>query len=285
MRTTLSAALLCAVLAPLALGVSAPSLAPLPASSPKATAPPEIYHVTVRPLCSALRTKIAPSIGMILQNNKMIAKGPDMFKQYADARFSQSEGGQHMTVYKMQNLVLPLADNILAVQKLLDDPTVFPDKAYTEDDARKLQLKQQVLKSLADQQAALDIINGFVETQNMADMQHEGMGYIQQIAGTDNTKYRNTAVDNLSPTPDPQGRPPAFDDTVINAGLPPNPYEIDLTHLPGLTLGFNPISALREGVVYTQKDGQKEQDALAKTVDETVKICGGAQAPAPASTP
>jgi hypothetical protein len=287
MRTTISAALLCALLAPAVLTVAA-TAAPTPAPAPAAgsTAPPEIYHITVRPLCSALHTKIAPAIGMMLQNDQAIAKTPDMFKQYSQAQFTQSKAQQNMTVYHMENLVLPMASNILAVQKLLDDPSVFPATANNEDDRRKLELKDKVLKALADQQASLDIINGFVETQQLADMQHEGFGYIRAMTGNDQRSMPGgrDALSNVDPTPDPLGRPPAFDDTVINAGLPTNPYELDLTRVPGLVLGFNPVSALREGVVFTQTQGQKSEKSLAKSVDETVKICGG-EAPAPASTP
>lgn len=289
MRTTLSAALLCAFLTPAVLGAASPSPPPIvmPGEKSKATPPPEIYHVSVRPLCSALRTKIAPSIGMILQNDKMIAKSPGLFKQYSTARFSQSAGSQQMTVYKMQNLVLPLADNILAIQKLLDDPNVFPPTARDDQDKRKLELRNQVLQSLAQQQAALDIINGFVETQQLADMQHEGMGYIRQMVGNDQVSKQGQPdpFANIAPADDPQRRPQAFDDTVIAAGLPPNPYEVDLTRIPGLILGFNPISALQQGVEFTQSQGQKSENTLAQSVNETVKICNAGQAPAPASTP
>lgn len=288
MRISVSAALLCAFLAPVMLGAAAPGANSSPAPASEATAPPEIYHVSVRPLCSALRTKVAPSIGMILQNDKMISKGSDYFKQYADAAFSQGEGTKQMALYHMQNLVLPLANNILAVQKLLNDPSVFPAVASDDQDKRKLELKKQVLQSLAQQQASLDILNGFVETQNMADMQHEGFGYIRQMVGSDQVSKPGQVdpLANIAPTADPQGRPSVFDDTAINAGLPPNPYEIDLSRLPGLTVGFNPLNALREGVTYTQQAGKKAQDTLAHTVNQTVEICKTGQlAPAPASTP
>ena len=284
MRITLSAALLCAVLAPAVLG-AAP--APVPAPTAKGTPPPEIYHISVRPLCSALTTKIRPAIGMLLQNDRSIQQAPSLFKQYTDAAFSQSDARKSMSVYHMQNLVLPIADNLIAAQKLLNDPDVFPPVAQTEQDRQKLKLKQQVLKSLADQQAALDIINGFVETQNLSDMQHEGFGWIRSITdnGVASKNQGPNALDNIAPSTDPM-HPAPFDDTVINAGLSPNPYEIDLTRIPGLALGFNPVNALRDGVVWTQGQVKQSEDSLAKSVDQTVKICNG-QAPlaAPTSTP
>src|SRR5262249_23107328 len=155
----------------------------------------------------------------------------------------------------------------LAIQKLLEDPSVFPPKPQNQEDQRTLDLKNKLMQSLADQQAALDIINGFVETQQLASMQHEGFGYINAIAN--DGQIRNTGgvdpLHNIAPTADPL-HPQPFDDTVINAGLPTNPYEIDLTRVPGLTLGYNPVKSLQEGVEWSQSDGQKHEDTLAKTV-------------------
>ena len=47
-----------------------------------ASPPPTIYHVVTRPLCAQLHDRIAPAIGMILQNDTTIKKGPNYFKEY-----------------------------------------------------------------------------------------------------------------------------------------------------------------------------------------------------------
>lgn len=282
MRTILGSALVCAFLACIASAPAAPKASP----SPAPTAPPEIYHTVVHPVCSALSSKIRPAIGMLLENDQLIAKSPAMFKEYGMAQFNQSDAQKNLTVLHMEDLVTPLANNVLAIQKMLDDPSVFPPVARSQEDQRTLNLKNQLLESLADQQGALDIINGFVETQQLADMQHEGFGYIYAIAGSTGSASNTGGVDplhNIAPTADPL-HPSPFDDTVINAGLPTNPYEIDLTRVPGLTLGYNPVNSLKEGVEFTQSDGQKHEDTLAKTVVQTVKLCGGGQ-PAPGASP
>ncbi len=274
MRTPLAAALIGAFLACIAAAPAAPKPSPSPA--PTRTAPPEIYHTVVHPVCSALAAKIRPAIGMLLENDQIIGKSPGMFKEYGMAQFNQSDAQKSMTVLHMENLVTPLANNVLAIQKMLEDPSVFPPKARDQEDQRTLDLKNKLLQSLADQQAALDIINGFVETQQLADMQHEGFGYIYAIAGREQ-RTNTGGVDplhNISPTADPL-HPQPFDDTVINAGLPTNPYEIDLTRVPGLTLGYNPVKDLQQAVEWAQSDGQKHEDTLAKTVVQTVKLCGG----------
>jgi len=284
MRSTLAAALLGAsFLACIASAPAAPNASPAPV--PTRTAPPEIYHTVVHPVCSALSTKIRPAIGMLLENDQLIGKSPAMFKEYGMAQFNQSDAQKNMTILHMEDLVTPLADNVLAIQKMLEDPSVFPPAARDQEDQRTLNLKNQLLESLADQQAALDIINGFVETQQLADMQHEGFGYIYAISGEG--QNRNTGgvdpLHNIAPTADPL-HPQPFDDTVINAGLPTNPYEIDLTRVPGLTLGYNPVKSLQEGVEWTQSEGQKHEATLAKSVVQTVRLCGG-QVPAPGASP
>ena len=272
MRKSVSAALFCAILAPLALGATK---TPAPSPSPKASRPPEIYHTTVRPVCSVLRSKIQPAVGMLIQNDQMIAKAKPYFKDFNTARFNESKPSEDMSIMHMQNVVLPLANNVLAIQKLLEDPNAFPARAQNDDDVRALKMKDQLMQTLAHQQAALDIINGFVETQQLGDMQHEGFGYIAQITAHDTTTHgAASAIGNVVTTPNPM-HPDPFDNTVINAGLPTNPYELDLTRIPGLALGYNPVSSLEEGVTYTQTEGGKREGDLAKTVVETVKLCGG----------
>ena len=75
-------------------------------TSPTATPPPQIYHIVTRPLCSELHERIAPAIGMMLQNDKTIAKSPDIFKEYNFAMGYGSQGSQDMAVMRMENLVV-----------------------------------------------------------------------------------------------------------------------------------------------------------------------------------
>jgi hypothetical protein len=281
MRYILAATLACAAIG--AFGIAAAAPTPSPTISPL----PEIYHTITRPLCSALHTKVAPSIAMMQQNDVTIAKSPKFFQDYVTAQFNQSDPSKTMALLHLENLVTPLVQNVLAIQKLLDDPSVFPDNPQTDDDKRKAELKAQLLQALAAQQGALDIINGFVDTQNMADMQHQGFGYIGAITGTGSTQNGGgpNAAQNgmLGASPDPL-HPQVFDTTAINAGLPPNPYEYNLADVPGLALGYNTVSHLKDGVIWTQSEGQKSEQALAKTIFADVNICNGDQ-PSPSPNP
>jgi hypothetical protein len=122
-----------------------------------ATPPPEIYHVVTRPLCSRLHDRIAPAIGMMLQNDTTIKKGPDLFKQYnvaslygndsssgnaaknpitGDPGASTSNPSQAMALLGMENLNRPIANNVNAIQTTLDSPQLTNATGRQEDDAR-----------------------------------------------------------------------------------------------------------------------------------------------------
>jgi hypothetical protein len=289
MRKSLSAAMLAAALAASGGFASAQSVQPTP-NPALGTPPPTIIRVYSRPLCSALHSTIAPAVGMMLQNDQTIAKSPPLFNDYIRAAFDNptqsgdANPAMDLAVMRLENLVTPLADNVLAIQKQLEDKSVFPDVAATEDQKRLAQLKAQMLQALAAQQAALDIINGFVDTQQLGEMQHEGFGYISAIAGTGAANAYNapkgTLMGDIMSTPDPT-KPQLFDNLALNAGLDPNPYEIDLARIPGLAIGYNPIGRLKEGVQWTQKAGKERQDALARSIDSAVQICKADQPPSP----
>ncbi len=290
MRNHLPAALIAAALLGMPiLSAAAPSPAPATAkTAAAATSPPQIIHLYTRRMCSVLHKTIAPAVGMMLQNDKTIAKSPDLFKQYNFAMGYGSSGSQDIAVMRMENLVGPLADNVVAIHKQLNDKNAFPDVPRTEDDRRLLQLKSELERALASQEGALDIINGFVTTQQLSQMQHEGFGYISAINSPDTTQNSRTAQQ-------PQGLnafygtpPPGMQDTqstLGNAGLPSNPYELDLSRIPGLTLGYNPVTHLRDGILWTQSDAQKNEDVLSRDILETVKQCDSQTQVVPSASP
>ena len=214
--------------------------------TPAPTFLPEIYHSVSRPLCSALATKFRPAIAMMIQNDATIAKSPPLFKSYIDSGAAGSDAGQNMAVMHLENLVTPLVQNTLAIQKLLDDPSVFPSDPKTPEDKQLVGIKNEALKALANQQASIDIINGFVDTQQLGQMQHEGFGYLSAMTGNNAPGQSSNDLNSITGTPNPQGKPQVFDDTALQAGLQPNQYEIDLSKIPGLAVGYNPVSSLKE---------------------------------------
>ncbi len=262
-----------------------------------ATPPPQIYHIITRPLCSELHKHIAPAIAMMLQNDQNIKKSPELFSRYnrdalngtdnsasnaagpnggaplnGDVSGSTMTASQNMALLGMENLVSPIANNIIATQKMLDSPALTGGTGTPEDDKQLQEMRNKLLKALAMQNAALDIVSGFVATQQMGDLQHAGEEYISALNQSDQTGGRSSSA---TPTPNPLFVNPN------QAGLPANPYDIDLANIPGLTLGYNPVTRLLEALHWTiQETAHRENDA-ANAVMASAQLC----APTPASTP
>jgi hypothetical protein len=249
-----------------------------PAAAPTPSLP-TIYHSVTRALCSALGGKIAPAIGMMIQNDQAIAKSPAFFQQYIDRAKAGSDDGQNIAVLRLESLVSPLVNNTLAIQKLLENPDVFPDNPKSDDGKRLTEIKTEMLKALATQQAAIDIINGFVDTQQLGQMQHDGFGYLGSSGATGPGGQSSQALTQaIGATPDPE-HPQLFDNLALQAGITPNSYEIDPSKIPGLALGYNSIARLKDGVVWTQEQSKADEVPLSDTIIQTSRLCG-AQLPA-----
>jgi hypothetical protein len=236
-----------------------------------ATPPPEIGHVVSRPFCSALRNNVGPAIGAILANDAVIKAGPGLFSDYNKAvgNGDMSETSRQMAMLKMENMVGPIVANIETVEKKLQDASVFHNPPRTADEAKMYAIQQHLLDVLAMQKASLDIVNGFVQTQQLGDMQHQGFGEIEAATAPD------TANNGTQPTPNPMMVDPNA------AGLPQDPHFIDPTTIPGLSVGFNPITRLNEGLKWTQSEAHAREDLASKGVFDAVHLCN----PTPAATP
>jgi hypothetical protein len=289
----------------LAIAMAIPVLPPnavaasSPTPGPNETSPPQIYHIITRPLCAELHKHIAPAIAMMLQNDATIKKSPPLFSQYnrdalngandpvsnnygrnsgvpmtGDAGNGTMTPSQNMALLGMENLVSPIANNIIATQKMLDAPALTGGTGRPEDDQQLQDIRAKLLKALAAQNAALDIVSGFVATQQMGDLQHAGQEYISAVNQPDITGKSAGAT----PTPNPLLQNPN------QAGLAPNPYSIDLASVPGLTLGYNPVTRLLGALHWTiQETATRENDA-AKAVMDSAQICAEG-APRPIASP
>ncbi|MEO6835035.1 MAG: hypothetical protein ABI231_03895 [Candidatus Tumulicola sp.] len=285
----------------LALAMVAPAPPTAAAASPatpapaNATPPPQIYHIITRPLCSELHKHIAPAIAMMLQNDQTIKKSPELFSRYnrgalygtdnsasntgahggvtmsGDAGNGTMTASQNMALLGMENLVSPIANNIIATQKMLDAPALTGGTGNVEDDKQLQDIRAKLLKALAAQNAALDIVSGFVATQQLGDLQHSGEEYISAINQSDTIKQSSA-----TPSPNPLMQDPN------QAGLPPNPYDINLATVPGLTLGYNPVTRLLEALHWTIGETATRENEAAKAVMSSAQFCA---ASSPVSTP
>lgn len=262
--------------------------------SPTPTPPPQIYHIVTRPLCSELHEHVAPAIGMMLQNDATIKKSPDLFKQYNAAALYGSNNGsgndpspasgdpggtsnpsQQLALQGMENLIRPIANNIIAIETMLDSPTLMNGTGQPDDDKQLQDIRAKLLKALAAQNASLDIISGFVDTQQMADLQHADEGLISSMSKPD-------ISDQGTSTPAPALNP--LEANPNYAGLPPNPYNIDLATVPGLTLGYNPVTRLLEALHWTIDATATRENDAAKAVMTSASLCRDSL-PHPSPTP
>ncbi|HLY03765.1 MAG TPA: hypothetical protein VKR56_14870 [Candidatus Cybelea sp.] len=252
-------------------------LLPLPARSGNAiaaaTPPPQIYHIVTTALCARLHEAVRPAVAMILQNDGTIAKSPPLFKRYARAVFengvASGVGGDSMnntspatsmTLQQMSYLVSPIARNLISAQTLLDDEKLLAPTGNPADDATLAQIKKQLLETVAFQSASLDLINGFVQTQQMGELQHAGEEYIAEIQGTDTTDQP------VRETPNPWQDP-------NTPGISQNPYSLDPSQIPGLAVGYNPLSHIMDGMQWLQSETAKREDVAGKSISAALSQC------------
>ncbi len=250
--------------------------------APSATPPPEIYHVVTTALCARLHEKVRPAVAMILENDQKIDKAPPLFKRYqrgtlsaldpalnpngssapntTDSIYSQSPE-TNMALQQMSYLVLPIARNIIAAQTLLDDVKMVTPTGNPADDATLAKVRAQLLETIAYQNASLDIINGFVQTLQMGELQHVGEEYLGAINGTDST------TPLVKPTPNQWQDP-------NTPGIPQNPYNLDVTAIPGLAVGYNPLTKVMEGLTWLQSETGKRENDAGKTITAALSSCG-----------
>jgi hypothetical protein len=271
-RTMYKAACAALVLA-MSVAVTASAATSVSSPKPKATSlPPLIVHVVSRPFCQALRSHIGPAVGALIGNDQTIGKGGPLFADYNKYKGGGFTGSQNITLLRMENLVQPLVKNFAAIDKALNDKAVFHYPPRNNDDLRLLKMRDQLLAVVDDQKASLDVINGFVQTTQLAQMQHEGL---------DEAKNTVNAPDpGSTPAGMAQSTPlPGFADPDY-AGLPPDTHQINLEQIPGLTLGANPVTRLADGLKWTQQQALAHEAPASQTI-----LAGAAECRPPAPTP
>ncbi len=246
------------------------------------TPPPQIYHIVTTALCARLHQRVAPGVAMILQNDTTIAKSPPLFKRYqrgaltsvdvASSDYSNAKTPNGDSIYahtpetdmamqQMSYLVFPVSRNLIAAQTLLDDPKLLAPTGNARDDATLTKIRSELLETIAFQSAALDLINGFVETQRMGQLQHAGEEYLGSIQGSE------TTTKPIRVTPNPWQDP-------NTPGLAPNPYAFDPATIPGLSVGYNPLSKIMDGLQWLREETHKREDAAGQTITAALSECG-----------
>lgn len=251
-----------------------------PKPKSKASPLPVIYHTGTNALCSALVHHIKPVIGMMEQNDYTIAQSPPLFHRYnadlanRDPNDSESNRAERdLTLYHLEQLVGPLAKNVIAMQRELENPNVFPPHPTTEQERQLDEIRDELLKALAAQAVTLDLVSGYVNTQQLAEVQHEGTegANINAITGTE-----------LGPgaTAAPTTPNPLLVDPSQVAGLAPNPYSMDPLSVPGIagSVGNTPVTRLLDAIQWIRGETERREDVAAEPIIQAAKACRAAAA-------
>lgn len=263
-----------------ALAASPAALGASPKPAPSATPLKTITHIHTSPLCTGLRRVIGPAIARALQNDKIIANSKPLFHQFVQASAAnQSQGAQDLAVSRLERLIGPLVKNTQAIDKLLADPYAFPKVAYSDDDKRLLQMRDQMRVVNEQQKRALDVISGFVDTQQLGELQAEGHQYDSALAANPT---------NSGQTPAPA--PTSAGSSVLNAGVtndkndPSRPNDPRYKNTDSL-VGANPLNVFENSISSYQQDIAGSEQEAAKSVVQAVPLCGGSVPTQPTAAP
>lgn len=266
-----------------ATAVALPSLAPATTqhrtthTPTPAPGPTVIYHGSVSPLCAALGQHVKTVVGMMLQNDRTIAQSPGLLSEYnrdladvSDVNGQNdpnpgSQAARDLTLYHLEQLVGPLANNVNAMQRELEDSNIFPANPSTDDERRLDQMRDELLKALAVQAVSLDVINGYVQTQQLAELQQEG------TSGSDINAITNPS--QLS-TPNPATPDPMLHDP-NTAGVAQNPYSFDPLDVPGITgsVGATPVTRLVSAMRWLQQETTRRENIASQTIIHVASDC------------
>jgi hypothetical protein len=143
--------------------VASPVSSPPPAPQPALKV---IGSVRSTPFCTQLHEMIGPAIVSVLANDDLIASSKPAFATlYHDDILARSEARAHFDVYRLEKLETPIIANIKRVDALLD---------RKPDDPKLQAMRAQLQAVAAQQKESLNVISGFVATEQMGELQLAG---------------------------------------------------------------------------------------------------------------
>lgn len=243
---------------------------PAPAATPLKT----IEHLHVSPLCTGLRQNIGPAIGKVLQNDGTIAQSRPLLRGYVKASATNSTA-KDLQVSRVERLITPLVQNTAAIEKLLNDPYVFPKRARSDADRQLLDIRANLQQVLTEQKRALDVISGFVDTAQLGQMQAAGREALRLTETREipraqgGNKPSSAQAAGAAPTPPPS--------EILNAGLasPPQIGTDPALQDTGLLVGHNPLDVFDRAIGDYQQMLQVSEGRAADLVVKALPLCGG----------
>ena len=242
---------------------------PAPAATPLKT----IEHLHVSPLCTGLRQNIGPAIGKMLQNDKTIAQSRPLLRGYVKATATNS-ASRDLQVSRIERLITPLVQNTAAIEKLLSDPYVFPKRPISDADRQLLEIRAYLQQVVAEQKRALDVIAGFVDTEQLGQMQAAGSEALKitqthEVGPQGGHSTGSAQSAGAAPTPPPS--------EILNAGVRNTPQQAADPALQdtGLLVGHNPLDVFDNAIGEYQQMLQSSEGRAADLVVKALPLCGG----------
>ncbi len=243
---------------------------PAPAATPLKT----IKHIYVSPLCTGLRQNIGPAIGKVLQNDNTIAQSRPLLRGYVKATATNGIS-KDMQVSRVERLITPLVQNTAAIEKLLNDPFVFPKRAISDGDRQLLEIRAYLQQVVTEQKRALDVISGFVDTEQLGQIQAAGSEALKltqshempNAQGGHSTGSAQSA--GAAPTPPPS--------EILNAGVRNTPQQASDPALQNtdMVIGHNPLDVFDNAIGQYQQMLQASEGRAADLVVKALPLCGG----------
>lgn len=223
------------------------------------------------PVCTALRRSLAPAIGHVLENDRIIATSQPLLAKYAKDHASSlgDRAAEDLDVSRLESLIRPLVKNNDAIKAALNAPGLYATRPRNDQDRQALTIRGQLLAVEAQQENALNIIGGLVSTQQMGELQAAGND--TQAAMTRPDTHAEQSKNH------PSGSPTSAPDPLLNAGLGPTPAQKTDPSLQNTDslLGNNPLYEFARTMSAIQQAIVPHENAAANVVLRVVPLCGG----------
>lgn len=181
------------VLSVLLLALATPAPVPKPAPTnpfnlepvPVRSQLPSIGSTRSRPLCTAIRTAVAPAVKVAMQNDHTFAGFKTALYDYT---VKDTEGAKDLHLMQMDRTVQNMVKSIDELEKAIGSPGLDIPRTATPNDAQILLKLRGSLRGILDaQKVELDAMSGFVETERMGRFgrQSEGESQISRATGPD----------------------------------------------------------------------------------------------------
>jgi hypothetical protein len=162
-------------------------LAAITASAPQASPTPlhEIARVRATVLCTALQSNVHTALLRIVEGDAAIARGRSRFAQMARDEVLRARGSLRFDQIAVDTIVRQIASSMQAAHEQLDDEKRIPHSANTTEERTLTAIKHSLEATLSDQNDAVNVLNGTVETDRLGRMQKEGLDALQGAVNND----------------------------------------------------------------------------------------------------